>query len=289
MKPVLSPKEVAEAIGVSESSLKRWADAGRLHVYRTAGGHRRIQIAEAIRFIRETGATVLRPDVLGLMDAEAMPTATGDSASDSERFLQLLKAGQAAEARGLLVSLYLSGRSIADLADGLIRGAMQEIGELWEHGEEGIFVEHRATEICLQAIGQLRLLVDVPREAPNAIGGAPENDPYLLPTSLAAGVLAEVGFAAVNLGPDTPAAALRAAFEEYDPRLIWLSVSSPDLVEDRRQQVLELLAISEETAATVVLGGAKVEGLDLPSHPRLIRARSMSELSAFARGVLAGR
>ena len=53
MKPLLSPRELAQAIGVSESSLKRWADAGQIRVARTAGGHRRISIADAVRFIRE--------------------------------------------------------------------------------------------------------------------------------------------------------------------------------------------------------------------------------------------
>ena len=53
MKSVLSPKELAAAIGVSESTLKRWADDGLIVFSRTAGGHRRIRLAEAIRFIRE--------------------------------------------------------------------------------------------------------------------------------------------------------------------------------------------------------------------------------------------
>ena len=41
---MLSPRELAEAVGVSESSLKRWADRGRVHVHRTEGGHRRIPV-----------------------------------------------------------------------------------------------------------------------------------------------------------------------------------------------------------------------------------------------------
>lgn len=289
MKPVLSPKEVAEAIGVSESSLKRWADAGRLHVYRTEGGHRRIHISEAIRFIRETGATVIRPDVLGLPDAESMAHTQMNAADNAERLLTYLRAGQAPEARGMLVSLYLSGRTIAELADGPIREAMTEIGTLWNHGEEGIFVEHRATEICLQAVHQLRLLVDVPDTAPNAVGGAPEDDPYLLPTALAAGVLAEAGFAAVNLGPDTPANALRAAVEEYNPLLVWLSVSSPDYIERWREEALGLLSVIEDTQATLVIGGQRLEALRLPAHPKLLLARGMSELAAFARGIVSAK
>src|SRR4030066_270902 len=33
-----------EILGVDESTLRRWADAGRLRVYRTPGGHRRFSL-----------------------------------------------------------------------------------------------------------------------------------------------------------------------------------------------------------------------------------------------------
>ena len=60
----ISPRHLAEAIGMSESSLKRWADRGFLSVTRTAGGHRRIAVQEAIRFIRSRELTILDPVLL---------------------------------------------------------------------------------------------------------------------------------------------------------------------------------------------------------------------------------
>ena len=60
-KSLLTPKELAEAIGASESSIRRWVDTGDIRVARTAGGHRRITLSEAIRFIRQIEAPVVRP------------------------------------------------------------------------------------------------------------------------------------------------------------------------------------------------------------------------------------
>lgn len=40
-KLVLTPKEAAEVLGVSRTTLARWADSGLLRVFRTEGGHRR--------------------------------------------------------------------------------------------------------------------------------------------------------------------------------------------------------------------------------------------------------
>jgi diguanylate cyclase (GGDEF)-like protein/PAS domain S-box-containing protein/excisionase family DNA binding protein len=56
--------DAAEALGVSASTLRRWADAGRLRVVRTAGGHRRFAAEDVRRLSRASaGRTgpVLRP------------------------------------------------------------------------------------------------------------------------------------------------------------------------------------------------------------------------------------
>ena len=68
---LLSPKDLADAIGVSESSLKRWTDAGRIRASRTDGGHRRIALEDAVRFIREAGVPVVRPELLGMPEMAA--------------------------------------------------------------------------------------------------------------------------------------------------------------------------------------------------------------------------
>ena len=64
----LSPKDFAGALGVSESSVKRWVDDGKIRALKTPGGHRRIAVHDALYFVRQTGADVARPELLGLKD-----------------------------------------------------------------------------------------------------------------------------------------------------------------------------------------------------------------------------
>ena len=124
---LLSPKDLARAIGVSESSVKRWADEGVIRASRTAGGHRRIPIAEAVRFIRATEATVVQPEVLGLRDVEAV-SPDERSADNPDAFLRFLEEGDGERVRGFLIARYLGGESIAELFDRRIRPAMETIG-----------------------------------------------------------------------------------------------------------------------------------------------------------------
>ena len=66
MKELVTPKQVALAIGVSEASLKRWCDKGLLPFSRTPGGHRRLPISGVMQFVRKTGQSLVEPAVIGL-------------------------------------------------------------------------------------------------------------------------------------------------------------------------------------------------------------------------------
>ena len=46
---LLRPCEVASLIGVSVKTLRDWRDSGKLKVYKTAGGHLRVTMAEVQR------------------------------------------------------------------------------------------------------------------------------------------------------------------------------------------------------------------------------------------------
>src|SRR5688572_31280692 len=116
---MLTPRDLAEAIGASESSVRRWVDAGQVKLSRTAGGHRRIPLAEAVRFIRQSRATLVRPDLLGLGEITTIAAERGGRRSsraddnEAERLYQALVNGDRMLARGIVMSWYLGGRAIA--------------------------------------------------------------------------------------------------------------------------------------------------------------------------------
>jgi len=54
--PTFRPGQVAELLGVSVDTVRRWADAGRLRTRRTKGGQRLIDGADLARYLREAPA-----------------------------------------------------------------------------------------------------------------------------------------------------------------------------------------------------------------------------------------
>lgn len=277
----ISPRDLAAAIDASESSLKRWADDGLIEVHRTSGGHRRIPIAEAIRFIRQSHLSVVDPAKLGL--PEDVPAA-GVTLS-AERLEELYRDHRSREACGLLLRAFLDGTPVAEICDGPIRRSLEAIGGLYEHDAEGIAVEHVAVDGCLQALLAVRDLLSAPTGAPVAVGGAVERDPYLLPSLSVSVVLAECGYRTINAGPNMPLGPLIPMVRRTSASLLWRSCS---IELPRRQMEAEVAALErlQEDGCEVVLGGRVLERL--PRGGRGMKVfNSLQELAGFARARVA--
>ena len=77
--------EAAEALGVSSSTVRRWADTGRIQVVRTTGGHRRFPASELRRINAETATatrTELRPVALPTEPLPALHELLGGAAGE---------------------------------------------------------------------------------------------------------------------------------------------------------------------------------------------------------------
>jgi len=279
----LSPKDLAAAIGVSESSLKRWVDSGRLAVQRTAGGHRRIPLQEAVRFVRAEGYRVQDAACFGVLSCGDQ-----DEANLEQVLFTAMVAGDAERCRGLITTAYLAGASVASLCDGTLRSVMARIGELWSHGEEGIAVEHHATSICIQVVEQLRqFLPDSRSDAPIAVGGGTSADPYLLPSQMASVVLTECGYRVINLGPQTPNNALLAAVTRHRPVLVWRSLTSITDAAAVGADLRDLVAHLGDIP--LVIGGRHAPAVAMAAGGQVHVVGSMCELGAFARALVLRR
>lgn len=259
--------------------MKRWIDAGQVRAVRTAGGHRRVSQAEAVRFIRSRRLDIVDPAALGVQGLESDGAATEEV--DEEALVDAFLSRDVARAERLIVAAYLRGAALPALFDGPIREAMDRLGRLWMEGGEGIMYEHRATDMLVRTLSRLHSLQPAPdRGAPVAVGGAVAGDPYLLPSMMAAIVLAEAGFAVTNLGPNTPPAALVEACRRLDGDFLWLSASTQVDVEDLARQLQQITA--HTAPRPIALGGRGVEQCELPDVDTVYPLTSMQALSDLA-------
>lgn len=221
----LTPHQVARAIGVSAASLKRWCDKGAIPVVRTAGGHRRLPLPGVLRFLRESGHCLVRPEILKL------PPNTGAGRTVMCRAVRQLTAALLAaddpQVQRILFDLYLARLSVADICDQVITPAFACIGQRVSAGEIPAYRASLASEICNCILRRLGVALEPPpRDAPYAFGATLAGDPQALPTTMAAVALRESGWRAESLGPGLAAGEWITAMRDTRPALAWVAVAS---------------------------------------------------------------
>ena len=251
-----SPKKVANAIGVSESSLKRWCDAGFIKAVKTAGGHRRVTRSEVVAFVKRKNYSLRDPVAIGLPDIRDVQFAGIDQARVN--FQSAMVEADKQKAQKILCSLFIRGHIMAEIFDRIISPVFTEIGKMWESGRIDVYQERMATQICYQCLLQMRTIIpEVSETAPIAIGASFENNQYQLATLGVELCLKDSGWQATSLGANIPINSLLQAASDMGPTFIWISATS---IPDPASFVNKINAFSESvTAATkVVIGGLAV-------------------------------
>ncbi|MDC0934989.1 helix-turn-helix domain-containing protein [Pirellulales bacterium] len=224
MRDLLTPKQVARAIDVSESSVKRWCDKGVISTQYTAGGHRRIAMSALIEFLRDRKYELTHPEALGLPPTSGQTTRVIDRAR--QQLIAALLSGDEPRCLQIAIDLYLAEHSISVICDDVFATVFREIGDRWACGDAEVYQERRGCEISLHVLHELRsLLAPLPADAPLAIGCAPSCDQYSLGTSMAELVLRDGRWNAISFGDNLPLDTISAAIGEYRPKLFWLSCS----------------------------------------------------------------
>jgi excisionase family DNA binding protein len=279
----LSTVQVAKAVGVSVTTIKRWVDDGILPAYKTPGGHRKLVLADVLRLTREGGLP--QADLSQLTGpARGGPA---DPAVVHEQLLDAVKAVDADRIRATLRGAYQSGITIETLADQIISPAMVFVGRQWQHARIDVGEEHLVTQAVVAAMYEVRgmMMSNAPKARPVAIGGAPEHDHYILPSLLAKLTLLEAGWNAVNIGPHTPASAFIHAMQTLEPALVWISVSHIEDVSLFELDYKHLYQVAQAKGIPVSIGGRALTPELRARLPYTAFGDGMAQFGAFARSL----
>jgi excisionase family DNA binding protein len=197
--------EAARILGVATATVQRWVDLGILSAERTAGGHRRISLAEVRRYIASS-----RPSDL----PEPLHT-----------WLECLLSGDEREIRAEMLAVRRHRLSWAQLAEELA-SVLAELGRRWEMGNCLIFEEHIATEALRRAAASCAS--DLPRSAgaPRAVLCSIPGERHQLGLSLAELVLAEAGWRVFFVGEGPPPGEMRKLLGKLQPSLVIVTGSA---------------------------------------------------------------
>lgn len=249
-EPLLSSAEVAQILGVSAASIKRWADAGALPCVRTAGQHRRFR-RDAVDHFRaaqdsEAAPVASAPAAIGGRDASAWV----DELLDARPPL-MLEATLLTERAELGCWWRVCER---------LGPALGELGLRWQRGDISVTDEHRASERLSRALSRLGdwMPAAIPaKDAPQCLLAAAEGDEHTLGLSLVEVCLRERGWQPNWIGRSAPIADVVAAITDARPQMVALSASASSTDRgDLARQAARIGDACRDVGAELVLGGS---------------------------------
>jgi excisionase family DNA binding protein len=282
MKQSFSTKELAEMWDVSESTVKRWADAGALPCRKTVGGHRKFELDDVVKFQSRCG--IMKGQAAD--ERRESPCEfkhlleTADYPALAERFRQAALAGQFAFVATLFSRSRDYGMSLATITEEVIRPAMREVGEMWRTGKISVLDEHLATLATIEALAVLQSGVEKKAEAERlALVGCAEGELHQLAAMLVRDLLESHGWRVIYFSSPTPLFSFAEAVDRFKPQLVCISITMADNIERARRDYEDLRRAAERHRTKVVLGGTALTDAAVRARfPESIYAGSLNDL-----------
>jgi excisionase family DNA binding protein len=192
-------QEAADRLGVHYMTVYRYVRLGMLPA-RKVGAAWQIDESDLVR-----------------LDTSPEVPSRKRSAPWRDRLQARMLAGDEAGSWGVVEAAFASGMTPADFYCEVLTPALHTIGELWEDGEVGVEDEHLASAVAAGIVGRLGpRFARRGRTKGTVVLAMPEGERHPLGVAMLADILRSHGYRVLNLGADTPAAALVAALREVD-------------------------------------------------------------------------
>jgi len=285
MNRLFTPNDVAKAIGVSESSMKRWCDRGLVIFSKTAGGHRRISLAAIIRFLKESGHSLIQPAAIGL------PASVGQRQITPEQSVGMFYSNLAGRdyqaCRQIVLDLVLSGHRLATICDEVVLASKMRLANEIAGGQ--IDSSHRSeiAEIAEKIVTELRSMVPpIDPLAPSSVGVNLDRNSGQDIHQMADIAISEIGINSISLGFNDSPEAIEASRIQFASKAVWISTAFSALGENELNSLVALRQLVP-IDVPIFVGG---NGLNLNGNPRLQSVttfESVKDLAGKASALLA--
>lgn len=257
---MVSTKEVAAMLHVTETTIKRWADEAVLSCIKTAGGHRKFLLKDIMSFAESNGYTISGSHPPPMSQRQMEQLQTGVYTQNYAKVAHVLKEEVLqADREGLatlLLYLYKQHIPLPVVLDEVIRPSFDEIGREWENGSLGVDKEHEASHAIAEAL--LRTAPELHRKEPNrksAVCACPEGELHELGLRGLAYSLECEGWKVHYLGGNTPLDTLNSFVSATEPNLVCLSLTSVRLRGNILEKFKKLASTVHSYKGRLVVGG----------------------------------
>ncbi len=261
--------EVAKIIGVNVSTIKRWADSGKIKCLKTRGGHRKFHLKHLREFVRSDKKGHTSINLSSLVGKSSKLLKAIDSA-ESELlrpyiFDSLIK-GDKNKFLSITNSLIIKGFPYYFIFDEIIIPTLIKIGEEWSADKLSITEEHMASEVIKKFLSSVDNKVVNSKISKNVFCFTLTNDKHDIPLLMAEVIFNQIeNIFTFNLGADLPVSDFISESSKIVPHIIFISLVYVENIELINEELKLLLSHFKDSDTKIFLSGNGLDCLDVDS------------------------
>lgn len=271
---------MANALGVSEASIKRWCDKGHIAFEKTGGGHRRIPLLKAVEFAKARRFKVPSNSIFEL------PSIVGTNEHSRNKTLKCMREallrGDEETFERLLAELDKNEIPIETVLDDYLVPVFKTIGEAWQRHEADVYQERRACKMSIKVLSRLEKNYQTTC-AHVAMGASLSGDLYDLPTYFVELVFRKNGWNASSLGSNITVESFCNAIKDHQPKIAWLSVSHIEDMEELIKGFESIYHTSLQNRTMLIAGGRALTKETRKHVPCGAYFENLTQLNQFVR------
>ena len=262
LKKDLNTKQVGNLFGVDESTVRRWAMAGKIKCISSAGGHRKFSYSDIVNFANQKGIILNTND----KSKDLTPKKTVKDIVECA----LGHNYQAVEKT--LIELYLSGVPLTSLMDDYVEPVLVSIQNNLDDKNISVAEEHIARKIVSKGLNQFKLSVVNTKKhnGKNILCLNLENDIPDLPIDMIHILLEDVGYSVHNCGSHTSIIDIKNLLSKktYFAIFIYLcdrqccTSTLIDHIDKTNKDLKEISVLAKKHDIKLFLGGPFFENID---------------------------
>ena len=262
LKKDLNTKQVGNLFGVDESTVRRWAMAGKIKCISSAGGHRKFSYNDIVSFANQKGIILSKNDKSkNLTPKESVKEIVNHSLRHNYQSVE--KA---------LIELYLSGVPLTALMDDYIEPVLVSIQDNLDKNNISVAEEHIARKIVSKGLNQFKLSVINTKKynGKNILGLNLENDIPDLPIDMIHILLEDVGYRVHNCGSNTSIVDIKTLLNKNSYYAIFIYLCDRqcctstliDHIDKTNKDLKEISILAKKHDIKLFLGGPSFENID---------------------------
>lgn len=252
-----SAPELAKLFRANESTIKRWADSGKLKCFKTPGGHRKFTPEHVSQFISSYNYEIISPNFTPANKEEIevldFLILKGDYRTLSEIFFGQSLRGEKDSLMTILRNAQKANIPLMAIYDEIVGGAIRKVFRLESEKRISRGEILVVTQSMLETLLQFRMLsqrIIVGNRL--ALSGCVRNGNEEIVTICGSHLLEISGWKVLNLGTNLPVDVLIEAMKKYRPALTFVSTGYLNLKSGDRPVAPLLMEVAQEQSTKLL-------------------------------------